>query len=117
VQHVATRPFLAGESLPWVIERRRSLELLLVRALEIAALASLRIGGTELATAERAAQRLIRLAPLHEQGTRLLMEIHMVRGNRANALLAYDTLRHRLRDELGIAPSPETQALHRALLA
>jgi DNA-binding SARP family transcriptional activator len=44
------------------------------------------------------------------------MEIQSVRGNRAGALLAYDALRRGLRDELGIAPSAETQALHRTLL-
>ena len=116
VQHIASRPFLPGEDLPWVTERRRSLDTALVRGLEIAAHASLRIGGSELDTAERAARRLVQLAPLHENGTRLLMEIHGARGNRAAALLAYDALRVGLRDELGIAPSPETQALHRAML-
>jgi DNA-binding SARP family transcriptional activator len=45
------------------------------------------------------------------------MEIHAQRGNRGDALLAYEALRQRLRDELGAAPSPDTQALHRALLA
>jgi DNA-binding SARP family transcriptional activator len=44
------------------------------------------------------------------------MQIHETRGNRAEALLAYDALRRGLRDELGVGPSAETQALHRALL-
>ena len=44
------------------------------------------------------------------------MEVLDRRGNRAAALIAYDMLRIKLRDELGIAPSPETQAAHRALL-
>jgi DNA-binding SARP family transcriptional activator len=38
------------------------------------------------------------------------------RGNTAEALLVYDALRTRLRDELGAAPSAETQQLHRRLL-
>jgi DNA-binding SARP family transcriptional activator len=116
VQHVAERPFLAGEHGTWVAEQRASLGESLLLALELAALASLRIGGSELATAERAARRLAQLAPLHEGATRLLMEIHVARGNRAGALLAYDALRRGLRDELGVAPSAETQALHRTLL-
>jgi DNA-binding SARP family transcriptional activator len=116
VQHITSRPFFASESLPWVTERRRLLEGDLLRALELAALASLRIGGSELDTAERTARRLVQLAPLQESGTRLLMEIHEARGNRADALLAYDALRRGLRDELGVAPSAATQALHRALL-
>jgi DNA-binding SARP family transcriptional activator len=44
------------------------------------------------------------------------MEVLAVRGNRAEALHVYDQLRTLLRDELGAAPSPATQELHRALL-
>jgi DNA-binding SARP family transcriptional activator len=89
---------------------------MLVRALELAGRSALSIGGSELNTAERAARRLAELAPLRESGARLLMEVMERRGNPAEALLAYEALRMRLRDELGVAPSAETQALHRALL-
>jgi len=44
------------------------------------------------------------------------MEALAARGNRAEALVAFDALRRRLRDDLGSAPSPETQELHRRLL-
>lgn len=115
-QHVLARRFLAGEACAWVDERRRELDALHLRSLELAGLAALRIGGTELATAERAAARIVALAPLRESGTRLLMEAAAARGNRADALVAYDELRLRLREQLGAAPSPETQALHRTLL-
>jgi SARP family transcriptional regulator, regulator of embCAB operon len=37
-------------------------------------------------------------------------------GNSAQALLVYEALRVRLRDDLGISPSAETQSLHRRLL-
>jgi DNA-binding SARP family transcriptional activator len=116
VQHVCDRRFLPGEDAPWAEQRRREAGSLLVRALELAGLASLRIGGAETATAERAARRLVELAPLRESGTRLLMEVLAGQGNRADALLAYDALRLRLRSELGVAPSAVTQATHRALL-
>jgi SARP family transcriptional regulator, regulator of embCAB operon len=116
-QHVAERPFLPGETGPWVAARRRGLEAMRIRGLELAGLAAARIGGGELATAERAAERLVELAPLRESGTRLLMEIHSARGNRAEALLAYEELRRRLRDELGVGPSAETVEAHRRLLA
>lgn len=115
-QHVCEREFLPGETAPWVEERRRASRAMLVRALELAGLASIRIGGGELATAERAARRLVELAPLRESGTRLLMEVLDRQGNRAEALLAYDALRSRLRDELGVPPSEPTQAAHRALV-
>jgi DNA-binding SARP family transcriptional activator len=116
-QHVAARGFLPGERGGWVERRRGAVREMHLRALELAGVASLRIGGGELATAERAARALVALTPLRESGTRLLMEVCSRRGNRADALLAYDALRTRLRDELAVAPSPETQALHRSLLA
>ena len=59
---------------------------------------------------------LIERAPYRESGHRLLMEALDARGNTAEALLVYEGLRRRLRDELGAAPSSPTQALHRRLL-
>jgi DNA-binding SARP family transcriptional activator len=44
------------------------------------------------------------------------METLAERGNTAEALLVYDTLRQRPRDELGVAPSAQTKDLHRRLL-
>ena len=70
----------------------------------------------ETATAERAARRLVDLAPLRESGTRLLMEVLAGQGNRADALLVYDALRVQLHEELGVAPSEATQTAHRMLL-
>jgi DNA-binding SARP family transcriptional activator len=84
--------------------------------MELAALASLRIGGSELDTAERTARALIAASPYGETGYRLLMETLAARGERARALLVFEELRRRLREELGSTPSPETQALHRSLL-
>jgi SARP family transcriptional regulator, regulator of embCAB operon len=115
-QHVAARGFLPGEEAPWLDERRREVEELHVRALELAGRASVEIGGTELDTAERSARTLIRRSPFRESGYRLLMETLAARGDGAEALLVYDELRTRLRDELGTAPSPLTQALHKRLL-
>lgn len=116
-QHVSERCFLPGDGGLWVSARRRGLEALRIRALELAGLAAMHIGGGELATAERTAGRLVELAPLRESGTRLLMEVHTARGNRAEALLAYEALRVRLRDELGVGPSAATVEAHRRLLA
>jgi DNA-binding SARP family transcriptional activator len=115
-QHIAVRPFVAGEEAPWVNDRRRQLEDTYIRALELAAHASLRIGGGELDTAERTARSLVREAPFRESGYRYLMEALAARDNRADALQVYDQLRTRLRDELGTAPSPATRELHRVLL-
>jgi len=115
-QHVAARGFLPGEDAPWLDERRRELEELHLRALELVARACLGIGGGELDTAERSARTLVRGAPYRESGHRLLMETLAARGDKAEALLAYDRLRLLLRDEIGTAPSAQTQELHRRLL-
>ena len=87
-----------------------------MRALELVGRACLAIGGGEVDTAERAARELIERAPYRESGHRLLMEALAARGNAAEALLAFEALRRRLRDELGAAPSPSTQAVQRRLL-
>lgn len=115
-QHIAPRPFLAGDSAPWIEERRRQLEGIHLRALELATQASLEIGATEIATAERTARTLVRLAPFRESGYRYLMQALAARENRAEALQVYEQLRSRLRHELGASPSPATQDVHRRLL-
>lgn len=113
---VAGRPFLAGEEAAWIDEVRRRLEELHLRALEAYAQAGLGIGGTELAAAVRTGRELTRREPYRETGYRLLMEALASEGNMAEALRVYDELRTRLRAELGIAPSPQTQSVYRRLL-
>lgn len=115
-QHIAVRGFMLGGDAPWAEEVRGRVDEMYLRALELAALASLGIGGGELATAERTARTLVARAPYRESGHRLLMEVLVARGNPAEALIVYDVLRRRLRDELGVAPSPTAQALLRRLL-
>ncbi len=116
-QHICVRPFLAGEDAPWVEERRRQLEGVYLTSLEIAAHASLELRGSEIDTAERSARALVHHAPYRESGYRYLMEALAARDNRAEALQVYERLRSLLRDELGAAPSPATQELHKRLLA
>lgn len=114
--HVATRPFLTGLEAPWIDEWRRRLEEVRLRGLECFAAAGLGLGGPALAQAEERARLLTALAPYRETGHRLLMEALERRGNVAEALRAYERLRILLREELGIAPSPTLQAIHRRLL-
>jgi pentatricopeptide repeat protein len=59
---------------------------------------------------------LTELAPYRETGHRILIEALAQRGNVAEALRAYERLRVLLREDLGTAPSPTLQALHRRLL-
>lgn len=116
--HIAARTFLAGyqSQSPWVESLRRELQHCLLRAHECVAVSSLGLGGAELATADRAATRLIELAPLRETGYRLLMQVAAARGDIAEALAVHERLRVVLREELGASPGPLVQALHRQLL-
>jgi DNA-binding SARP family transcriptional activator/tetratricopeptide (TPR) repeat protein len=113
---LAAKSFLAECDGPWVLERRRELEALRLRALEALAAAGLRLGGRELDAAEQAARSAIALAPFRESAHRLLMEIHEVAGNQAEALRVFDALRTLLRDELGSPPGPAAMAVHERLL-
>jgi SARP family transcriptional regulator, regulator of embCAB operon len=115
--YVANRGFLPGFEGPWIDERRRWLDDVRLRALECVGTAGLNMGGTELATAERAGRALVAAAPFRESGSRLLMEALAARDNVAEALRVYDALRVLLREELGVAPGQAAQELHRRLLA
>ena len=114
--NIARRPFLAGHEAPWIDAQRHAMEEVHLRGLEALAAAGVGIGGPELDLASRAARSLIRIAPFRESGHRLLMQVLAAQGNVAEALLVYDRLRARLREELGIAPSPALQEAHAALL-
>lgn len=113
---VSRREFLPGEYLGWAEAVRHELDLLRQRSLETYAEAALHLGGAELATAERASRELIALAPFRESAHRVLMRALSEQGNAAEALHVYTALRLLLRDELGVAPSPETQHLSAALM-
>jgi DNA-binding SARP family transcriptional activator len=112
----ARRGFLPEEDRPWAAAVRAELEGLRLRALETYAEAALRLGGTELATAERATRELVGLAPYRESAARLLMRALAARGNTAEALRTYDDLLRRLVADLGVGPSPESRDLHASLL-
>jgi DNA-binding SARP family transcriptional activator len=113
----ARRGFLPEESVDWAEATRRSLSEVYRRALETYAGAALHLGGTELATAERACRELVEIAPFRESAHRLLMETLAAAGNTAEALVAYDALARLLREQLGVPPGPDIRALHQRLLA
>jgi DNA-binding SARP family transcriptional activator len=113
---ITESPLLPGFDAPWLVPRRRELEELLADALECMAWVGLRLGGSELAAAERAARKLIALAPLRESGHVALMEVQAARGNAAQALTTYEDLRARLREELGATPGVAARTVHARLL-
>jgi len=116
VRYIAERTFLAGHEGEWIDEWRRRMDDVLIRALAIDAEAALRLGGLELATADRASKQLIEKCPFRESAFALRMDVLEALGNTAEALLVYDELRTRLSDELGAGPGPELQARHERLL-
>ena len=111
---IARRPFLTGEDAPWVMTRRERLRELLVRALDCRVEALLWNG--ELALAQDQARAAVDLEPFRESGYRRLMQVLVRRGDRAEAVRAYQQCRQRLADELGVSPSDETESLLRTLL-
>lgn len=113
---ILERDFLPGVSAPWVEEQRAELREWLADALEVIAIVAARSGSSRLHDAERAARRLIELSPYREVGHRTLMEVHAAHGNVAEALSVYEMLRVLLREELGVAPARDIQALHERLL-
>jgi DNA-binding SARP family transcriptional activator len=114
--NAAKRGFLPGHDAPWIEERRDDVANLHIRALEAIAQAGLGLRGTELASVERAGRTLTSVAPFRETGYRYLMEYFAARGDAAEALQVYERLRTLLAEELGTAPSPALQELHRKLL-
>lgn len=113
---ISGRGFLPGEDAPWVVEQRRWLGEVHLRALECDGFASLGLRGSEVEAAERDGRRLVRLAPYRESGYRLLMRALEQKGEGAEALVVYEQLRTVLREELGATPSPPSRDLHQRLL-
>ncbi|HEU0222509.1 MAG TPA: BTAD domain-containing putative transcriptional regulator, partial [Paracoccaceae bacterium] len=69
------------------------------------------------ARAVEAAERLVALEPFDEEAARCLMAALGRAGQPATARAAFLRLETALRDELGVEPSPESQALARAIAA
>ena len=114
--NIAGRGLLPGAQALWLEPRRRELEDVRLQALEVVGRSGLIMGGTQLASAARAARTLIDSEPYRESGYVLLMETLEAEGNVAEALRVFDGLRTLLRDELGTSPSPDMMAVHERLL-
>jgi DNA-binding SARP family transcriptional activator len=66
--------------------------------------------------ASASAKRLLAADPWREDILRSLLAIRYESGDTAGALAAYDAFAKRLRDELGVAPMPETVAVRQSIL-
>jgi DNA-binding SARP family transcriptional activator/tetratricopeptide (TPR) repeat protein len=114
--NIASRGLLPGTQASWLEPRRQELADTRLQALEVIGRAGLSLGGTQLGSVERAARTLIASEPYRESGYVLLMAALEAQGNGAEGMRVFEQLRALLRDELGIAPSPEAIQAHERLL-
>lgn len=112
--HIARRPFLPGEGARWVEECRTRLARILIRALECRA--RIYLWNDEHVLAVEAARDAVALERFRETSYQLLMQAHAAAGNVGEALWVYERCRAVLSEELGVGPSPQTRAVHAAVL-
>jgi DNA-binding SARP family transcriptional activator len=107
--------YLADEAdLPWAAHTRDALRERFLSALH--ELAELRLAANAYEAASELARRGLEHDRLREPLYRVLMQAHARAGDVAGALQSYERCRSVLDEELGAAPSPQTRALHAAIL-
>lgn len=111
---VAARRFLPGVKGLWVEHRQAELDELGLQALEIVSHAASAVG--DHATAIRPAEAAVTAQPLRESAHVRVIAAQSCAGNRAEALRAWERCRTVLAEELGVSPSPTTEAAYLALL-
>lgn len=111
---VAKRELLPGETGEWVESKRRELADLRLRALE--SYIDICLGVEQGTLAAQLAREAIDIEPFRESSHQRLMRCEAALGNRAEAIRVYHRCRELLLDELGVEPSPETQAQFESLL-
>jgi SARP family transcriptional regulator, regulator of embCAB operon len=62
------------------------------------------------------AKEAVAIEPFRETSYQLLMRAHAAVGNRAEALRVYERCRSLLSEELGVSPSPQTEAVYLEIL-
>ncbi len=111
---LASGGLLPEEDGDWVDEARPAVERLVARARLLAGEAAL--AGGEFGAARAAAQSVIDSDLYDEAALRLVMRADALAGRPGAALAAYATVRHRLSEDLGADPAPETEQLHTAIV-
>ncbi|HWN31671.1 MAG TPA: AAA family ATPase, partial [Pseudonocardia sp.] len=111
---LARQPLLAGLDGEWLDRQRDQLRAAWLVAVET--LAQARLAGGEAMAAVGHAEQVVAADPLRETGYQLLINAHLAAGNRAEALRVYQRCRDVLCTELGVDPSPQTEARYLAAL-
>jgi DNA-binding SARP family transcriptional activator/tetratricopeptide (TPR) repeat protein len=105
---------LTGDEGEWADRERLRVERLVARARVIAAEGALAAGDAIEAAA--LGQSALDHEPYDELALRIVMRAHVAAQRPAAALTAYARTRELLVEALGVDPSPETEALHTAVL-
>jgi DNA-binding SARP family transcriptional activator len=108
------RPLLADVEAPWIEAQRNALKALQMRALQC--LVAVSAANHEPLLAIQHAAEMVQLDPFRETAYQLLMKMHAAAGDRAEALRVFARCRELLRDELGVSPSPQTEAVYLEIL-
>jgi DNA-binding SARP family transcriptional activator len=111
---IARRPFLPDVEAPWIEAQRGALRAQQMRALQC--LVAVSAGNHEPLLAIQHAAEMVQLEPFRETAYQLLMKMHAAAGDRAEALRVFAKCRELLRDELGVSPSPQTEAVYLEIL-
>ena len=111
---IAGRGFLPEAAGAWVEHRQAELRELFLRALEVESDAA--AAARDWPSALRAAEDAVSAEPFRESAHLRLMHAHAGAGNRGEALRAYERCRRVLAEQLGVNPSPATEAAYVALL-
>jgi DNA-binding SARP family transcriptional activator/RecA/RadA recombinase len=111
---LTAEPALVGVVGAWADKVRTELEQLRARAFELDASGSLILG--EPGRAIASAEGLLALDPLRESAYRTVMSGYLSLGERGQALQVAARCRHVLDEELGVAPSAETETLYLQIL-
>ncbi|MBN1976183.1 MAG: AAA family ATPase [Anaerolineae bacterium] len=106
-------PFLDGLYHDWVLLERERLQERYLEALKRLLEYNKQTG--DYAEALAIAQRLAAVEPLHEAAHRELMRLYHLLGRDAEAVAQYQRCREILREEMGVDPAPETEALYHTL--
>lgn len=107
------RTMLSGIDNEWVDEARRRQHDATYRCLTVLAVAWCRLGDPQLSAT--VAATAIGVDPHREIGYRILAEAELARGDRGAAARALRRCEQMLRDDLQVAPSPETVRLAESL--
>ncbi|MGH9222031.1 MAG: AfsR/SARP family transcriptional regulator [Vicinamibacterales bacterium] len=111
---ITRRPLLPNTEAPWIESQRSVLRAMQMRGLQC--LVALSATNNEPLLAIQHATEMVQLEPFRETAYQLLMRMHAAAGDRAEALRVFARCKDLLREELGVSPSPQTEAVYLEIL-